>query len=134
MNIIPYNEQDSKLSKYGGIDKLIILALAPNANESYANLKTLFSLINLNGLCGVVDFCISSDLKCIMVLLGLQTCTATHPCPWCNAKNTNLLKKGEARTFRGIKENFLEWEKSGHGKKLNAKNYGNLLLCVCVNM
>lgn len=116
--------------KFSGINKLIIIALAENANESYDNVEYLFSLINLNALCGVVNYVISSDLKLIMCLLGLQTCAATHPCPWCEVKYINLLSKGDQRTFENIVHNFENWESQG-GKWKDAKLFGNLICWVC---
>lgn len=127
MNIIPYEEASETLKKFSGINKLLIIALAPEAIESYQNLSTLFSLINLNGLCGIVDYCIASDLKCLMVMLGLQTCSATHPCPWCDITNTNLNRVGNLRTFNTINESYKKWKIDGKENKAKAKNYGILI-------
>lgn len=96
--------------------------MAPEAKETYQNLSTLFSLINLNALCGVIPYTIASDLKLLMILLGLQTCSSTHPCPWCDSKN--LAEAGMSRTFESIQKNYLRWKSEGKEKLANAKRYG----------
>lgn len=130
LNIIPLDDETNGSHKFSGINKLIIIALAVDATESYENLEKLFTLINLNALCGVVNYCISSDLKCIMVMLGLQTCSSSHPCPWCNAKSSNLSIRGQSRTFKAIQENFNKWKSDGKQKKSNTKEFGNIFLLI----
>lgn len=127
LNIIPTNEDENENNgrKSAGINKLIIIALAEEACESYENLELIFSLLNLNGLCGIAEYCVSADLKLIMIVLGLQTCSSMHPCAWCNAKSGDLLQKGELRTFETIENSYLSWKTEGKEKKGTTKNFGN---------
>lgn len=105
----------------------MILALAPDAIESYENLATLFCLVNLNALCGIAEYCLCSDLKCLMVILGLQTCSAFHPCPWCDTTLDQLSQKGISRTFTTINNNYRKWQSETKENKAKAKLYGNQL-------
>lgn len=127
LNLVPSNENDViKVQQCSGINKLIILVLAPRAIESYFNLSTLFSIIQLNGLLGVVNYSIASDLKCLMVMLGLQSCSAMHPCPWCDVSKNTLDLKGNLRTFESIQANYMIWKTKGMSNMANSKNYGKL--------
>lgn len=60
-----------------------------------------------------------------MVILGLQTCSALHPCPWCDTTKDMLHVKGNQRTFNSIQESFKKWQTEGKSNKAKAKDFGS---------
>ena len=60
------------------MNKLIILAMVENVNESYVNIKTLLDLISTDS---SADCMYAFDMKLANVFFGLSTATSTYPCP-----------------------------------------------------
>lgn len=79
----------------------------------------------MNALCGIVNHTYAADLKLIMIILGLQSCSSLHPCPWCTVSSKNLNKKGDIRTFGLIKQKYKQWKESG-GAISSSKDFGTL--------
>lgn len=71
LSIQPYSSGNDGKWKSSGIKKLLIICLAPKATESHGNLKEMFEMLDLNALCGIVDFTYAADLKLIMIILGI---------------------------------------------------------------
>ena len=81
----------TKKGKPSGVKRVILLAVVPDIKETYSNVSLIFELINLNRL----HFKIVADFKLQLIVLGLQTATATHPCGYwliskLYCKGTNL--------------------------------------------
>ena len=64
--------------KDSGVKKLLLLALVEDVDECYENLQALLQLLDLQA----VSFVCAVDMKLANTVLGLQTCSSTHPCPW----------------------------------------------------
>lgn len=62
-----------------GVKRLYILGIVPEVKETYDNFQLLFSLIDINK----ISFKFVSDFKVILIVIGQQTASATHPCPYC---------------------------------------------------
>ena len=59
--------------------KLLMLLAVPKVQELYFNLKVLFGELGLNGL----EFLITGDIKIVLVLLGKDSESCIHACPFC---------------------------------------------------
>ncbi|KAJ8665899.1 hypothetical protein QAD02_007561 [Eretmocerus hayati] len=75
-------------SKLTSVNRLIMLCIVPNIAETYDNVKLLFQLTNINK----ISFKYVSDIKLLLTTNGLQTASATCPCPWCNITLQELRK------------------------------------------
>ena len=71
---------------------------------------------------------IASDLKLIMMTLGLQTCSCYHPCAYCDASHNNLEVCGTYRTVDGCTKDFETWQLKTDSNKNLAKHFNN-----CIN-
>ncbi|PAA49210.1 hypothetical protein BOX15_Mlig018049g5 [Macrostomum lignano] len=95
----------------GGVRKLLLLAIAESVSESYDNLQQILNLLNLQGF----SFCAAVDMKISNAILGIQCCSSTHPCPWCetaridfsNPDRTNVL-----RSIGGIRLQAFEYQRT----------------------
>lgn len=67
----------------------------------------------------------AADLKLIMIILGLQSNSSCHPCPWCGITKLQLEKVGKIRTFQSIEENYKKWIDETGGDLKKSKFYGN---------
>ena len=67
--------------KLSGIHKFCVLVRVDSFPENHFNIKILLDSLNLHELSK--DFRISCDLKLIDILLGIQSCSSLHPCPYC---------------------------------------------------
>ncbi|CAH0555135.1 unnamed protein product [Brassicogethes aeneus] len=87
----------AKRFKDSGVNKLIILALAPSSQENYENVSQLWSEININNFKGTI----ATDLKLANILVGIMSHSSNYPCTWCYASKNNLKV---CDTYRTIKE------------------------------
>ena len=99
-----------------------MICLVPDIKETYENLKLLFDLTELNK----IPFKFVLDNKVVLISAGLQTATATYPCPYCDV-TLKMLRGQEPlpetftyRTFGNIKDCYSKYNEEG-GKKGNAK-------------
>uniref|UniRef100_A0A1I8HLA7 Solute carrier family 35 member F4 n=1 Tax=Macrostomum lignano TaxID=282301 RepID=A0A1I8HLA7_9PLAT len=116
----------------GGVRKLLLLAIAESVSESYDNLQQILNLLNLQGF----SFCAAVDMKISNAILGLQCCSSTHPCPWCetaridfsNPDRTNVL-----RSIGGIRLQAFEYQRTVE-EKAPRNNGGNFAgnACECL--
>ena len=114
----------SKKFKDSGVKKVLILAVTPDVQENYVNLKHLWidtGIISLER-----PFTIATDLKLCNILLGLMSHSSLHPCCWCNIDKRNLSKKGTQRTIGNLSDIFWKYY-DARGTKKNAKNFGNAI-------
>ncbi|XP_030760851.1 uncharacterized protein LOC115885956 [Sitophilus oryzae] len=97
-------------------------------SESYANTKSLFETLDLQSICGICSYTFAADFKLIMILLGVQSNSPTHTCPWCDVNGKEMEIKGSFRTIKSITENTNLWQQSG-GNITKAKDFKN-----CINI
>ena len=70
------------------------------------------------------------------MLLGIQSCSSMHPCPYCNGykfdkmgKKTNqkgLWLKGEPRTMKSLLEDYRKWALETSSNRKMLKEYFNV--------
>ena len=108
--------------KQGGVKKLIILGIVEDIPENYDNAKIVFEALNLT----LLDFCLSSDLKLINIICGIQSHSAKYPCAWCIATSP-YDKPAPLRTLGDIIMLVEQYTSAGSVKK-NAKKFYN-----CIN-
>ena len=90
--------------KNSGVKKTIIIALVPNVQENYFNVKRLWLEAGLEKLSR--RFTIATDLKLCNILLGLMTHSSCHPCCWCDITKDCLDQRGECRTIENMMKLF----------------------------
>ena len=73
-------------------------ATVDNIPECYFNSKVMLDKLNLNEI--NQDFKIVCDLKVVDILLGIQSTSSTHSCPYCHSHKVD--KNGQATNKRGI--------------------------------
>lgn len=131
LNLLPYdNTEVGNKHKSGGINKLMIIGLGPKMIECYSNIELIFKTINFNSLCGVCEYTFAADLKLIMMLLGLQANSSSHPCPWCDVFFKDLEGKGQMRTIHNISEQNILWQKNTDGKLDKVKHFSKLSMLI----
>ncbi|CAH0554824.1 unnamed protein product [Brassicogethes aeneus] len=96
----------SKGFKFTGVKKILILCIVPEIQETFENLKLLFSVIKINN----ISFKFVSDLKVTLIVNGLQTASSTFPCPYCYVKLKHSVGN-EASTLRTYGDIKLHYEK-----------------------
>jgi hypothetical protein len=128
---IPNNKR-SKLSdgiqasslKDSGVKRLMILAIAPEIQENYRNVKLIWHLLQLTNIETLNPHYLATDLKLANIMLGLMAHGSSHPCSWCDVSKSQLMNKGELRTLANLLEKFWAWHGSGKGVD-KAKDFGN---------
>ena len=65
--------------KDGGQNKIQILAMAPTC-ERHDNIATILDLMNINN----INFGLCADLKMQLILIGKQSASSKHNCPYCS--------------------------------------------------
>ena len=113
----------SKTHSMAGVKKLLLLAIVPQAAESYENVKAILEKLRLS----LLDFYVACDLKLTNILLGLQAHSAKHPCYVCEGYSPWGLPL-VPRTLGSIKRHVEAFRKAG-SKISKAKDHKN-----CVNM
>ena len=105
------------------VNRIFIIAIAPDVPENYFNVLQIWVMLKLKRL-EIPHITYALDLKLTNIMLGLGSHASTYPCSWCKAEKRNLSKKGELRTFESIHENFWMWRGEG-AQKTTAKNFFN---------
>ena len=67
------------------VNKLIILAAAQDAKETYETIKAMCDRLHLEALKQNGEMSIAADLKMANMLFGLMAHSSTHPCTWCTS-------------------------------------------------
>ena len=112
---------DTAKFKSGGVKKLIVLGVFPDAKEEPELLEEFFQKLNLEP--GSFLFC--ADLKLINIVLGLGTHASKHPSPFCDwEKNTE--NPCNLRTFEEIREKLRQWIEAGSDPK-TAMDFNNCI-------
>ena len=74
-----------KRMKTTSVNKLIVIALAPDIPENYENVSKLWSCLHLNSLFNEKENVrIAADLKLCNIIIGLMSHSCQHPCTWCD--------------------------------------------------
>ena len=97
--------------------RVIIGARVDCVPECNHNLKVLLDALELPRL--HKDFRIVCDLKVVDILLGIQSCSAIHSCPYCEGYKVNKLGiktnqkglwvKGNPRTMNSLMNSYENW-------------------------
>ncbi|CAL4067310.1 unnamed protein product, partial [Meganyctiphanes norvegica] len=111
--------------KDSGIKGTLILALVENIQETDENIRLILSNIkNLDK----IKYHICSDVKLINIIVGIQSCSSKHPCPYCETNNLeNVDTFTEDRTLGSIRHSASAYKSAGSNKKV-AQHYTN-----CIN-
>ena len=108
------SKEKSAFFKDSSVHKSFIVAFGSNLPESYDAMKFLFELLKINQR---KDFKLNGDLKCMNLILGLQSHSSKFPCPFCSTFQHGLdqrtVTKYTPRTFEGIKQQYEAWTESG---------------------
>ena len=94
-----------------GVQKVMILACAPEVPENVFNIKTFIEKVGLSRL----PYTFTGDLKLLNIVAGIMSGSAKHPCVYCDVERVKGVwgKKGELRTFRSITEQYENWCEDG---------------------
>ena len=84
-NTAGYGKRLDEKFKDSGLKKIIILAIVPEVQENYANLKRLWLEAGIDKI--TRGYTIATDPKLCNILLGMMSHSSSHPCCWCDAKN-----------------------------------------------
>ena len=76
----------SKNFQNGGVKKLIILAMAKDTKENYQNVSMIIKKLKLDN---VKYYCIF-DFKLANIFFGIESCSSSHPCVFCEATSENV--------------------------------------------
>ena len=86
-------EEEECLERYKvtGSKRVFVLAEVQGVPENRTNYEIIIKSLNLASLGD--DIQIVCDLKLVNILLGIQTATAMHGCPYCESYKVNLEQK-----------------------------------------
>ena len=106
-----------KAFKDSGVNRTIVLALAPHCCESYSNLEVISKILKLDYtlLKSLSD---TNDLLCSPKFCGVGTAASTYPCHYCEmaardfgkVENDLFLKGGKLRTLKSIDDNAMQYQ------------------------
>ena len=123
-----------KRLKSTGSKRVMIVARVDDVPESYHNLKVVLNSLNLSEV--HKDFRIVCDLKVMDILLGIQGCSALHPCPYCDGyklskkgyitNQKGLWVKGSSRTMNNLLDSNQRWNIETKSNRKLLKNYSNV--------
>ena len=142
MAIVPKDELDKKArmaqenvkdrSKSTSTKRCLVIARIDQVPENYTNVTILMSKLNLPEL--RKDFCVVADLKLVDIMVGIQSTSSMHPCPFCdghkvdkNGRKTNqkgTFIKGIPRTMKNVQDHFADY--SVHPDKKQLMNHASV--------
>ena len=105
--------------KLSSVQKLMVVAAAPDTEESWENIETLLSELDIASL-SACPFAV--DMKVQLILLGKQTGASKHNCPYGHGSapyNTCPLI-----TLKSLEENYQAFQAAGSDEK-KAKDFNN---------
>lgn len=81
-----YSEVARDLFKDSSVQKLLILAIAPNVTENYSNVFDIWSMLKFEDSLAqeALKTRFATDLKMCNILIGLMSHASSHPCSWCD--------------------------------------------------
>ena len=81
-NFIPKNSSESTSKhRHSGARKSIVVFAAEGVDETYFNIKQVIDMIELDK----IKFRMSSDLKCLSLIIGIQSQSSKYPCTYCKS-------------------------------------------------
>ena len=101
-----------KSFKDSSVHKIIILAILPSLNEKYHNLRIILDKLNISSL----DYTVSEDLKVLLQMVGKQTATSKHPCPYCMTSSPDF-QKADHYTLESLCILYDQWMTDGANLK-----------------
>jgi hypothetical protein len=115
----------SQQAKSTSADRMLLLAVVPDLSENFYNLQLIVdSLPSLFS----VDFTVSSDLKVLNLLSGIQQSSCRHPCPYCHWQHGKVPEEQEnpcmLRTLGTVRHFHEKWLQSG-AKKVELMKFFN---------
>ena len=144
MAIVPKDELDKKgrmgqsnvrdRSKSTSTKRCLVIARVDQIPENYSNVTILMSKLNLQEL--KKDFCVVADLKLVDIMVGIQSTSSMHPCPYCDGakfdktgRKTNqkgTFVKGRPRTMQNVREHFEDYTSSAHPNRKQLMNHASV--------
>ena len=126
VNFCPFlKENDKEKYKSEGARKSIVLFAAQGVEENYFNIQKAIAEIELDK----IEFKLACDLKCLSLVIGIQSQSSRHPCPYCKAsydsKNGIWSKSRGERTFGDNLLNCSKWMDKAGCKLDKSKDYYN---------
>ena len=100
-----------------GVKKIFIIALAPNIQENYHNVCSIWSQLQMNKCLSKYLATITTDLKLSNIIVGLSNDAICYPCIWCDVSKDDLSSCGKLRTAKSCHSNFDDWCKSGKNER-----------------
>ena len=116
--VAPKSLKDTSVSKW------FILAIVPEAQESYRNVLILWNLLKFTTPEILPPYTFCMDLKLANIVVGLMSHSCLHPCTWCDSRKDNLFCQGNLRTLGSIRAQYWQFVESERGSA-KAKDYGN---------
>lgn len=110
-----------KTHKEGSVHKLFMLLAVPKVQELYFNLKVLFGELGLDGL----EFLITSDIKIVLVLLGKDSGSCIHACPFCEDGKPWKSTGSKLNTIGSLQKWHEDWLDDG-GIDKRSKSFQNM--------
>ena len=126
-NINEMQKIDRKLeSRFqdSGVKKTFIIALVPDEQENYYNVKRLWIEAKIDKFS--MPFTIATDLKLCNILLGLMSHSSSHPCTWCDIEKEKLHLQGVSKTIGSLMGLFWKYFEA-RAKRKDASDYGNAI-------
>jgi hypothetical protein len=103
-----------------GVKKLILILLSPTT-ERHDNIASLLRLLDIQA----IDFGYCCDLKMVLFLLGKQSASSKHCCPFCTGSSP-WLGVYSSVTVGSLWKNYNAFQEAGANIK-NAMNYNNVV-------
>ena len=117
-----------KTPKEGGARKIILLFMAEKVPENHTNIQRIMEILGLQEFQSI-DLTLSSDLKLINIICGLQSHSSTYSCAFCEipTKGPDAYSgQANARTIGSLKEWHSKFVSAG-SKTKNAKNFKSVV-------
>ena len=111
----------SKENKMSSVNRLLVLACLPDAQENHETIQMMLDHLNMSGL----SFTISSDLKMLGILTGKSGGNLTYGCIFCDAKKP-LTSPGNLYTLNNLHQLYDAYMTAG-SKKKNQADFQNIV-------
>ena len=118
LSIINLLESKNAEKKSSGTSHALLVAVSPKVDENNFNFKKVFDIISVNQ----VKLFFINDLKATLHIVGKQTASSKHPCPFCDTND--MSKCGKLLTVGSIVEQNRKWVDSKLDRK-NLQFFGN---------
>ena len=102
-----------------GLKGLHVVAIAEELEESHKAHEELFRLIKIEK----VPYWIAADFKVDNIAAGIQACSSTCSCPYCNRKKKEFETAGTPRTIGRIRQMRDDWVSVGKSKRSKLRQY-----------